>query len=410
MTERSVEGTPATTSAARLVGDAQVPGPPRTRDLLPPQRAVFLRLEHTARDLAIRYGYAPIETPMFEGSAVYERGVGEVTDVVEKELFRVQAGRADSERERWALRPEPTAGIVRAYVQHGMRPAAAGQADAQRGRCSATTGRRPAATASSGSSMSRPSGTPVRPSTRRSWSLGYGLLRRGRTGDVEVLVNSIGDSVCRPAYVEAVEDHFRARADGPAGVGAGTTRDNPLRLVDSKDERMRASSRRRRRSRRTCATPARRISRAVRRHLAAVAITPRPAPRLVRGLDYYTRTAFEFQRPGAEGQQQALGGGGRYDGLVELLGGRPTPGIGFGLGLDRVILALAEQGAEPATVARPSIVVVGADPADSVSRLRVATEPARRRPGGPGRPRGAQAGQAARGCCPGGRSLRGDLR
>ena len=86
--------------------------PRGTRDLLPPERAVFLRLEDAARDLAMRYGYAPIETPMFEGSAVFERGVGQATDVVEKELFRVQAGRGDSERERWALRPEPTAGIV----------------------------------------------------------------------------------------------------------------------------------------------------------------------------------------------------------------------------------------------------------------------------------------------------------
>ena len=95
--------------------------PRGTRDLLPPERAVFLRMEDAARKLALRYGFAPIEKPMFEGSVVFERGVGEVTDVVEKELFRVQAGRGESERERWALRPEPTAGIARAYVQHGMR-------------------------------------------------------------------------------------------------------------------------------------------------------------------------------------------------------------------------------------------------------------------------------------------------
>ena len=95
--------------------------PRGTRDLLPPERGVFLHLESAARALAARYGYQPIETPLFEQAAVFERGVGEVTDVVEKELFRVQAGRGDDERERWALRPEPTAGIVRAYVQHGMR-------------------------------------------------------------------------------------------------------------------------------------------------------------------------------------------------------------------------------------------------------------------------------------------------
>ncbi|MGD0249074.1 MAG: His/Gly/Thr/Pro-type tRNA ligase C-terminal domain-containing protein, partial [Candidatus Limnocylindrales bacterium] len=94
---------------------------------------------------------------------------------------------------------------------------------------------------------------------------------------------------------------------------------------------------------------------------------------LVRGLDYYARTAFEYYRRGAEGQQQALGGGGRYDGLVELLGGRPTPAIGFGLGLDRTLLALEEVGAGTAPETSPLAVVVGADPADTVSRLRVAS-------------------------------------
>ena len=113
---------------------------------------------------------------------------------------------------------------------------------------------------------------------------------------------------------------------------------------------------------------------AVRAHLDALGLTYRLEPTLVRGLDYYTRTAFEFYRRGAEGQQQALGGGGRYDGLVELLGGRPTPGIGFGIGLDRVLLALDASGAGTgAGEAHPVAVVVGADPAATVERLRIAT-------------------------------------
>ena len=112
---------------------------------------------------------------------------------------------------------------------------------------------------------------------------------------------------------------------------------------------------------------------AVKAHLEAVGVPCREEATLVRGLDYYTRTAFEYYRRGAEGQQQALGGGGRYDGLVELLGGRSTPGIGFALGLDRVLLALAETGAAAATEAPPLAVVVGADPADTISRLRVAS-------------------------------------
>ena len=113
---------------------------------------------------------------------------------------------------------------------------------------------------------------------------------------------------------------------------------------------------------------------AVRAHLDAMGVAYRLEPGLVRGLDYYTRTAFEFYRRGAEGQQQALGGGGRYDGLIELLGGKPTPGIGFALGLDRVVLALGiRRGGRPAD-AVPVAVVVGADPADTLGRLRIATE------------------------------------
>ena len=112
----------------------------------------------------------------------------------------------------------------------------------------------------------------------------------------------------------------------------------------------------------------------VRAHLDVLGVPYRLEPGLVRGLDYYTRTAFEFYVTGREGQQQAIGGGGRYDGLVELLGGRPTPGIGFGIGLDRLILALAETGADIPAEPAPVAVVVGADPDDTVTRLRVATD------------------------------------
>jgi histidyl-tRNA synthetase len=112
----------------------------------------------------------------------------------------------------------------------------------------------------------------------------------------------------------------------------------------------------------------------VRAHLDALGVPYRLEPGLVRGLDYYTRTAFEFYVTGREGQQQAIGGGGRYDGLVGLLGGRPTPGIGFGIGLDRLILALTETGAEIPAEPAPVAVVVGADPDDTAARLTVATD------------------------------------
>jgi histidyl-tRNA synthetase len=349
--------------------------PRGTRDLLPPERSVFLRLEGAARDLATRYGYQPIETPMFEQAAVYERGVGEVTDVVEKELFRVQAGRGDEERERWALRPEPTAGIVRAYVQHGMR-----------------TWAQPVKLTLTGPMFryDRPQagryrqfwqfdveviGDPGPAVDAEIIELATAFFSVVGLSDVQVLVNSIGDGVCRPAYIATLRDYFRARQAELPELERTRLATNPLRLLDSKDERMAPLIA-------SAPTISQHLCEACREHfdgllahLEALSIEPRLAPTLVRGLDYYTRTAFEFYRPGAEGQQQALGGGGRYDGLVELLGGQPTPGIGFGIGLDRVALALAEQYAalslEPW---RPAAVVVGADAQDTVVRLQVATE------------------------------------
>ena len=337
--------------------------PRGTRDLLPADRAVFLRLEDAARDLAMRYGYAPIETPMFEGSTVFERGVGEATDVVEKELFRVQAGRGEAERERWAQRPEPTAGICRAYVQHGMR-----------------TWPQPVKL-----TMTGPMFRYDRPQAgryRQFWQFDVEVLGDagpaidaeivelamaffGEVGltDVQVLVNSIGDTACRPAYIAALADYFRGHTDELPELEHGRLETNPLRLLDSKDERMQPLIA-------TAPTITEHLCDdcqahfdGLLAHLEAVSIEPRLEPTLVRGLDYYTRTAFEFYRAGAEGQQQALGGGGRYDGLVEALGGPATPGVGFALGLERTLLACDDEG------------VFGASPVLSLIHI---SEPTRR--------------------------------
>jgi histidyl-tRNA synthetase len=189
---------------------------------------------------------------------------------------------------------------------------------------------------------------------------------------VQVLLNSIGDAACRPAYLETLTAYFRATRPA-ARARAASARTNPLRLLDSKDPAMAALiAAAPKISECLCAACAAHFA-AVKAHLDALGVPYRVAPTLVRGLDYYTRTAFEYYRSGAEGQQQALGGGGRYDGLVELLGGRATPGIGFALGLDRVLLALEESGVGTAREAPPLAVVAGADPADTITRLRVAS-------------------------------------
>lgn len=338
---------------------------------------MFTRLERIADDLTARYGYRGIETPLFEQAAVFERGIGEVTDVVEKELFRI-ASRTE-ESESWALRPEPTAGICRAYVQHGMQ-----------------TLPQPVKLTTTGPMFryDRPQagryrqfwqfdveaiGDPGPAIDAEVVELGYRFYAEAGVAGVEVLLNSIGDAACRPAYVAALTNHYRGHADALPPVERDRLERNVLRLLDSKDPAMAALNAAAPRITDHLCDACQAHFDAVRAHLDAVDVPYRVEPGLVRGLDYYTRTAFEYYVAGREGQQQALGGGGRYDGLIELLGGKPTPGIGFGLGLDRVALVLAEQaGANgaPATAddEAPVAVVVGADPDDTVSRFRVATE------------------------------------
>jgi histidyl-tRNA synthetase len=346
-----------------------------TRDLLPDETPTWIRLERLAADLATRYGYRRIETPMFEQVGVFERGVGEVTDIVEKELFRI-APRSE-EAEVWALRPEPTAGIVRAYVQHGMQ-----------------TWPQPVKVYEIGPMFryDRPQagryrqfwqldieaiGDPGPAIDAEIIELGLRVYADAGLSGVEVLLNSIGDGACRPAYIDQLTAFYRERAEVLPPTERGRLERNVLRLLDSKDPAMAAiNAAAPRITDHLCAACAEHFT-AVRAHLDALGLAYRLEPGLVRGLDYYTRTAFEFYVRGREGQQQALGGGGRYDGLVELLGGRPTAGIGFGIGLDRLILALDELGGHGTASAAGSglaAVVVGADPADTVSRLRLATD------------------------------------
>jgi histidyl-tRNA synthetase len=346
--------------------------PRGTRDILPAETPTWTRLERLAADLAARYGYRRIETPMFEQTEVYERGIGEVTDVVEKELFRI-APRSE-ESESWALRPEPTAGICRAYVQHGMQ-----------------TWPQPVKLTQTGPMFryDRPQagryrqfwqfdveaiGDPGPAVDAEIIELALRFYEDAGLQGVEILLNSIGDPACRPGYVEALRAYFEPLRDDLPPIERGRLDRNVLRLLDSRDPAMAAlKAKAPRITEHLCAACADHFA-AVRSHLDALGVHYRLEPGLVRGLDYYTRTAFEFYVTGREGQQQALGGGGRYDGLIELLGGRPTPGIGFGIGLDRLILALVESGVVAPAELAPVVVVVGADPDDTAGRLRVATD------------------------------------
>jgi histidyl-tRNA synthetase len=344
--------------------------PRGTRDLLPADMAAWLRLEDLAHRLADLYGYRPIETPMFEDSAVFERGIGEATDIVEKELFRIRT--PGSEDDRWALRPEATAGICRAYVEHGMH-----------------TQPQPVKFSTFGTMFRYD--RPQAGRYRQFWQwnveaigdagpaidaeiieLALRFVRDAGVQNVELHLNSIGDAACRPQYIAALVEYMRRFADALPELEKHRLEANPLRLLDSRDARMEPI---------LAAAPTidaflcaecRDHFDSLLAHLEVLGISIRRAPRLVRGLDYYTRTAFELYQQGAEGQQSALGGGGRYDGLIELFGARPTPGIGFALGIDRIVsgAGVADEG----KAGRPVAVVVGADPAATDVRLKLATE------------------------------------
>ena len=345
--------------------------PRGTRDLLPTERAAFARLERIARDLAARYGYREIETTLFEQSAVFERGIGAVTDVVEKELFRI-APRTD-EGEAWALRPEATAGIVRAYIQHGMQILPPPVKLALTGPMFRYDRPQAGRFRQFWQWDAEAIGDPGPAVDAEIVELGARFYLEAGLTDVQVLLNSIGDPGCRPAYVGLLQAHYRDHAGRLPPIERRRLATNPLRLLDSKDPAMIELNATAPRIVDHLCEPGADHFAAVRAHLDALGVDYRLESSLVRGLDYYTRTTFEYYRVGAEGQQSALGGGGRYDGLIELLGGRPTPGIGFALGLDRVVLALEAAGPSPATDLPPLAVVVGADPGATAERLRIAT-------------------------------------
>jgi histidyl-tRNA synthetase len=305
--------------------------PRGTNDILPPESAEWIRLEADCRDIAQRFGYGEIRTPMFEATELFVRGVGETTDIVEKEMYTF----TDKGNRSMTLRPELTAGVVRAILEHNLlaqgpqrlfyigpffryeRPQAGRyrQANQFGVECFGVAGAE---------------------ADVEVIAIAADLIARYRI-EVVLQINSVGDTACRSAYRQALIDHFRPHLDRLSGDSARRLERNPLRILDSKaekDSELIASAP-------TfidlLCEPCREHFAAVRRYLEAAGIPYIVAPRLVRGLDYYTRTVFEFTSS-ALGAQSTVCGGGRYDDLVEQLGGPPTPGVGFGLGLERFLI------------------------------------------------------------------------
>ncbi len=318
--------------------------PRGTHDVLPAQQPLWERVIREAEELCSKYGYKRITTPLFEDTGLFARTSGEGSDIVQKEMYTF----TDRSERSLTLRPEGTAPVARAYIQHGLHREP-----------------QPVKTYSIGP-MYRYA-APQRGKFREFWQLNVEamgsddpavdaeviqlfdeLLRRLEIRGSWLEVNSIGDRNCRPAYIEKLS----AWLDEHAGELDEETRakreTSPLRAFDNLPQKPEAIQRVLAEAPKVgeslCAECQAHFD-AVRRYLDSYGVEYRVTPTLVRGLDYYTRTTFEFMGE-ALGAQSSLCGGGRYDYLIEEIGGPATPGVGFASGIERLVLSLTEQGAE----------------------------------------------------------------
>jgi histidyl-tRNA synthetase len=350
-----------------------------TRDLLPPETALWNFVESAVRDVFRAYNFQEIRTPIFESTELFARGVGEETDIVSKEMFTWEdRGRAESDRgQSLTLRPENTAGVVRAYIEHKLwdrglsklyyigpqfrreRP--------QKGRYRQfyQIGAEVIGPASAGSE------SPARDA--EILEMLATLLDRLGVSGWNLELNSVGCPNDRAAFNEALRQALDPVKDKMCADCQRRAVTNPLRVFDCKvleDQPIIA----------TLPRISQFLDEACRKHfedvqtiLKAVGVPFFLNDRLVRGLDYYTRTAFEFTH-GALGAQNAILGGGRYDGLSEALGGPPAPGIGFAIGEDRLVMSLQETATAESVVTKPSVYVAALGPGMNAEAARLARE------------------------------------
>lgn len=325
--------------------------PKGVHDVLPPDSGRWIEIVACFAERAARYGYGLAITPMFEHVEVFQR-VGEHTDVVSKEMYEL----TDKGGRRLALRPEGTASVVRAFVQH--RPTPPWKVwyvapnfryeRAQKGRY------------------------------RQHWQLGVealgiddpaidveviallaGFYREIGLRDVRLLINSMGDAESRPAYIAALRAHFQREGAGLGEEFLARVEANPMRVLDAKVDPWQVVIASAPQLAEFLSETSAAHFDAVQAGLRALDIPYEIDPRLVRGFDYYTGSTFEFQSAGLDAAQSAVGGGGRYDGLAEEFGGPPTAGIGFGTGLERIVLALVAGGVASGTAALDVFVIDG---------------------------------------------------
>ena len=357
-----------------------------TRDFLPDEAAFWLHFRAAAFGIFARSGYQPIETPLLEQTDLFVRGIGEATDVVSKEMFtavsgenlkRLIDGGTIKSKSRLSLRPEGTAGVVRAVAQHDLVP----------------QGGAPAKLMYAGP-MFRAE-RPQKGRQRQFNQVGVECLGAEEpTIDAEaiimlmrfyetigipresmrLLINSMGCEKCRPAYRELVRSYMNEHADELCETCMTRAEINPLRAFDCKNEGCAHVMESAPKISDHLCPDCREHYEAVKAYLDAAGVAYEEDYKLVRGLDYYTRTVFEIQVDTGMGSQNAIGGGGRYDKLAKEVGGRDTPGLGFALGYERCVLALEALGAKASSEVAPAAFIACVDDSTRATAFNLAQE------------------------------------
>lgn len=339
--------------------------PKGASDTLPEEQRYWRFFQKTAEEAVARFGYSRIDTPMFEDAKLFIRTAGEITDIVENETYTFE----DRGGDMLTLRPEGTAPVCRSYLEHGMfnqpqpvrlhyfmpmfrydRP--------QAGRYRQLHQLGVEAIGDSDASIDA-----------EVIELALSLLGMLGLTDLTLKLNSIGDPECRPHYIEKLRDYYRSQRIAHADC-VRRLEENPLRLLDCKEKSCQRLIEKAPISADHLCEECEVHWNELLGYLDSIAIPYEIDGGLVRGLDYYTRTVFEVE-PAKELGQSTILGGGRYDGLIEQIGGAPTPGIGFGMGIERVLLNLKRQGIEVSESGRIKVLVahVGQDAKEAGLRI-----------------------------------------
>jgi histidyl-tRNA synthetase len=347
-----------------------VPKAPRgTFDILPQEHAYWKYVEEKAASLCQLYGYQPLRTPVFEDAQIFTKTVAGGTDIVDKEMYIFE----DKSGQELALRAEGTAPVCRAYLEHGLfnlpQPVklyyigpAFRYERPQSGRYRQhhqfgfeALGEADAALDAEVIEMAR------------QFFSSLGLSR------ISVQLNSIGCKLCRPGYLELLRQHYSGYADHLCPDCKTRLLKNPLRLLDCKKPSCQEMAKTAPKIPDYLCSECQLHFQSVQKYLVAMSIPFQLNPRLVRGLDYYTRTVFEVE-PREKGGQSTLGGGGRYDNLIEELGGKPTPAVGFAAGLERIILNLKSQNLDIPALPQPDVFIAYLEEEAKIEAMKLASE------------------------------------